>query len=160
MGGSPSEMFVQREALKAALQAPELLGPWYENVTAGCFQRPGYVLVHEAVVAAGGPSVEVTGMAWIDEVLACCPDDSVRALVRELAVESLVTAGDVAARYVTSIVARLLADDAGRRLAELKRELGGLDAVSDAERATAILADLMELEGYRRQLARVGSEAV
>ncbi len=159
-GRSHSELFVQREALKGALQAPELLGQWYDSVTSACFQHPGYALVHEAVVAAGGPSDDVTGMAWIDEVLACCQDDSVRALVRELAVESLVTAGDVAARYVTSIVARLLADDAGRRLAELKRELGSLDAVSDADRATAILADLMELEGYRRQLARVGSEAL
>jgi DNA primase len=92
----------------------------------------------------------------MEAVLAACPDDEVRGMVRELAVEPLVMMGEADARYATSIVARLLSDEAGRRLADLKRELGQLDQVGQAERAAAVLGDVMELEAYRRELAQVG----
>jgi hypothetical protein len=79
-------------------------------------------------------------------------------MVRELAVEPLVTSGVPDARYATSIVARLLSDEAGRRLAALKRELGQLDQIAQAEHVAALFADVMELEAYRRQLSHVGLE--
>ena len=89
-------------------------------------------------------------------MLSACPDDDVRGLVRELAVEPLVTSGEPGVRYATSIVARLLSDEAGRRLDALKRELGQLDQIAQADRVTMIFADVMQLEAYRRELARVG----
>ncbi len=148
-------LFVERESLKCALQVPELLGDWYASVTAECFQHPAYRAIHGTVCGAGGPGPR-TGQVWTDAVLAACPDDRHRGLVRELAVEPLVTAGDPTARYATSIVARLLSDEAGRRLAGLTRELGQLDQVRQSERVAALLADVMDLEGYRRELGRVG----
>jgi DNA primase len=153
-------LFVERESLKCALQVPELVAEWWASVHDASYRHPRYREVWAATVAGGGldgGSGGVGGQGWIDAVLAGCPDDGVRGLVRELAVEPLVTQ-EPSARYATSIVARLLSDEASRRLADLKRELGQLDQVGQAERATAVLADVMQLEAYRRELAAVGQE--
>ncbi len=149
-------LFVERESLKCVLQVPDLVGDWFDSVQPGCFRHPRYVEVQQALTDAGGPIGRTGGREWMDAVLAVCPDDSVRGLVRELAVEPLVTTGEPTGRYATSIVARLLYDEASRRLADLKRELGQLDQSAQADQATAVFADVMALEAYRRELAQVG----
>jgi DNA primase len=151
-------LFVERESLKCVLQVPELVADWYASVQAGTYRHPRYGEVRSAVEGAGGPAGQSGGQEWIDAVLVACPDDEVRGMVRELAVEPLVTSGVPDARYATSIVARLLSDEAGRRLAALKRELGQLDQIAQAEHVAALFADVMELEAYRRQLSHVGLE--
>ncbi len=155
-------LFVERESLKCVLQVPELVGDWFDSVGDESFRHPRYAQVAEAILAAGGPvghsGAEGRGQAWVVAVLAACPDDGVRDLTRELAVEPLITAGEPTTRYATSIVARLLSDEAGRRSADLKRTLGQLDQAAQSEQASAILTDLMALESYRRELARVGQE--
>jgi DNA primase len=137
---------------------PDLVDEWYASVQESSFRHPRYAEVHAAVCAVGGLAGRVGSREWIDDVQRTCPDDTVRGLVTELAVEPLVTAGPVDARYATSIVARLLADEAGRQTADLKRELTRLDPVSQADRATALLADLVKLEAYRRELSLVGQD--
>jgi len=149
-------LFVERESLKCVLQAPDLVGDWFDSVQPGCFRHPRYVEVQQALADAGGPVGRTGGPQWMDAVLAVCPDDSVRDLVRELAVEPLVTTGEPTGRYATSIVARLLSDEASRRLVDLKRELGQLDQSAQADQVTAVFADVMALEAYRRELAQVG----
>ena len=151
-------LFVERESLKCALQVPDLVGDWFESVQLECFSNPRYAEVLAALVAAGGVVGRRGGQEWMDAALAACPDDSVRAMVRELAVEPLVTAGEPTPRYATSIVARLLSDEAGRRLADLKRELGQLDQVTQADQVAAVFADVMALESYRRELSQVGQD--
>jgi DNA primase len=151
-------LFVERESLKCALQVPDLVGDWFESVQLECFSNPRYAEVFAALVAAGGVAGRRGGQEWMDAALAACPDDSVRAMVRELAVEPLVTAGEPTPRYATSIVARLLSDEAGRRLADLKRELGQLDQVTQADQVAAVFADVMALESYRRELSQVGQD--
>jgi DNA primase len=149
-------LFVERESLKCVLQVPDLVGDWFDSVQPGSFRHPRYAEVQQALVAAGGPAGRTGGQEWMDVVMTACPDDTVRDLVRELAVEPLVTSGDPTGRYATSIVARLLSDEAGRRLADLKRELGQLDQIGQADQAAAVFADVMALEAYRRELAQVG----
>jgi DNA primase len=149
-------LFVERESLKCVLQVPDLVGDWFDSVQPGSFRHPRYAEVQQALVAAGGPGGRTGGQEWMDAVMTSCPDDTVRDLVRELAVEPLVTSGEPTGRYVTSIVARLLSDEAGRRMADLKRELGQLDQIGQADQAAAVFADVMALEAYRRELAQVG----
>ena len=149
-------LFVERESLKCVLQVPDLVGDWFDSVQPGSFRHPRYAEVQQALAAAGGPVGRTGGQEWMDAVLAACPDDSVRDLVRELAVEPLVTSGEPTGRYATSIVARLLSDEAGRRLVDLKRELVQLDQIGQADQAAAVFADVMALEAYRRQLGQVG----
>ncbi len=149
-------LFVERESLKCVLQVPDLVGDWFDSVQTGSFRHPRYAEVQQALVAAGGPNGRTGGQEWMDAVMTACPDDTVRGLVRELAVEPLVTSGEPSGRYATSIVARLLSDEAGRRMADLKRELGQLDQIGQADQAAAVFADVMALEAYRRELAQVG----
>ncbi len=149
-------LFVERESLKCVLQVPDLVGDWFDSVQPSSFRHPRYAEVQQALAAAGGPGGRTGGQEWMDAVMTACPDDTVRDLVRELAVEPLVTSGDPTGRYATSIVARLLSDEAGRRLADLKRELGQLDQIGQADQAAAVFADMMALEAYRRELAQVG----
>jgi DNA primase len=149
-------LFVERESLKCVLQVPDLVGDWFDSVQSDSFRHPRYAEVQQALAAAGGPVGRTGGQEWMDAVMLACPDDTVRDLVRELAVEPLVTSGEPTGRYATSIVARLLSDEAGRRMADLKRELGQLDQIGQAAQAAAVFADVMALEAYRRELAQVG----
>ena len=151
-------LFVERESLKCVVQHPELVGEWFDPVVEGCYLHPRYEEVRQAVAAAGGPQDHVGGQAWIDDVLAGCADDLVRALVRELAVEPLVVAGEPDARYATSILAKLLSDEAARRVADLRRKLGQLDPIAQADQVRATFADVLQLETYRRDLAGVGRD--
>jgi DNA primase len=90
------------------------------------------------------------GLAWVDAVLAACPDDDVRGRVRGLAVEPLPVSQEADARYATSVIARLLEMDAARRIGELRGRLQRLD--EGAPEQAAAFADLMALESYRRDL--------
>ncbi len=141
---------IERESLKCALQEPSLVSAWYAAVEPLAYSDEALRSVHEAIAAAGGPQPGRIGLAWIDAVLEQCRDDGVRTLVRGLAVEPLPVANQVDARYTTSVIARLLEMDAGRRISELRGRLQRLDE-GTPEQVTAF-ADLMALEAYRRDL--------
>ena len=127
-------------------------GEWYATVQPGAFSAPAYAAVHQAVVAAGGPAPERSGLGWVDAVLDACPDDGLRRLVRELAVEPAPNENGVDDRYATSVLARLLEMHAGRRAADLKGRLQRADPVERPEEHQQLFADLLEVEAYRRQL--------
>ncbi len=141
---------IERESLKCALQEPALVSAWYAAVEPQAYSDDALRAVHEAIAAAGGPSPGSGGLNWIDAVLEQCRDDDVRSMVRGLAVEPLPVANQVDARYTTSVIARLLEMDAGRRISELRGRLQRLDE-GTPEQVTAF-ADLMALEAYRRDL--------
>ncbi|MFM8773124.1 MAG: DNA primase, partial [Actinomycetota bacterium] len=144
------EAAIQREALKCALQEPALAGAWYASVESRAYADPALRAVHDAIVAAGGPRAESSGLEWIDRVLEACPDDETRSLARGLAVEPLPVAGAVDARFTTSVIARLLEMDASRRIVDLRGRMQRLDEGSAEQ--TQAFADLMALEAYRRDL--------
>jgi DNA primase len=141
---------VEREALKCALQHPDVVADWYESVEESAYTHPSARRVHEAIAAAGYPSPQVTGLSWIDAVLEAAADDEVRRLVRELTVEPLPADAGQDARYAIGVLARLLELDASRRIDDLKGRLQRLDAGSDEYDRT--FADLLALEDYRRSL--------
>lgn len=143
-------LVIEREALKCALQQPEAVSAWYASVERDAFTDDRALAVHDAVQAAGGPGPTLTGQAWIDAVLTACADDSVRAQVRALTVEPLPSVSESDERYATSVIARLLELDAGRRIEELKGRLQRTEP--EAEEYQGLFADLLALETYRRQL--------
>ncbi len=146
--GDPA-LVVEREALKCALQHPEVVSQWYASVESPAFTHPSAVRVHEAIVAAGGPQVGRDGMAWMDAVLDACPDDEVRSLVRELAVEPLPAMDGHDSRYAVGVIARLLEIDAGRRVEDL---MGRLQRAEDPQEQERLGQDLRALQQYRRSL--------
>ncbi len=147
-------LVVEREALKCALQQPAVVADWYESVEPTAFTHPQARQVHEAIEAAGSPSAAVVGLAWIDAVLAAAADDDVRQLVRELSVEPLPADEGRDDSYAIGVIARLLEQDASRRIHELKGRLQRIDATADPGLHQQAFADLLALEDYRRSLRR------
>ena len=142
---------VEREALKVALQAPLLAGTWVDALETEGFRSPAYIAVHRAIVAAGGAAAGLTDRAWLDAVLEACPDDAVRAVVHELAVEPS-PIDEMDARYAQSVVARLLEIDASRRITDLKARLQRIEPAAEPDTYQALFADVLALEQYRRGL--------
>ena len=142
-------LLVERESLKLALQEPALAGEAYDVLSESCYTAPAYAALHAAVAAAGGTSAATGGERWIEQVAEHCPDDEVRGLVTELAVESMRTAVPDA-RYAAELLARLEERALEPRIAALRSRLQRL-AADDPEQMTTI-ASLMSLEQQRRQL--------
>src|SRR5690606_30593547 len=81
-------LHLQREALKAALQIPAVAGPAYDELPEQVLVHPAFAAIHRAVQAAGGVCSGMDGHAWLEAVLAHCPQEA-RGLVTEPAVEPL-----------------------------------------------------------------------
>ncbi len=142
---------VEREALKVSLQIPQLAGSWVDALETPAFRSPAYAAVHAAIVEAGGAASGLSDRAWLDAVLAACPDDAVRAVVHELAVDPLTT-DSADQRYAQSVIARLLEIDASRRITDVKARLQRVEPASDPDAYQALFADVLALESYRRGL--------
>lgn len=155
-GSHNPELMVERESLKCALQAPELVAQWYGGVEPTCYLAEPHQATHLAIAAAGGPQDGLSGLAWVDRVLAACPDDAVRDEVRQLAVEPV--AGNLDRRYAVSAVAKLLANDTVRQVGRLKARMSRLDPIVDAQEVGEIFGDVMALESYRRELGQAAAE--
>jgi DNA primase len=150
---------VERESLKLALQSPELVHSWFPSIQPAAFTGQVYSQVFAALTAAGGPPEEPDSR-WIADVLDHCPDDSVRAAVRALAVESpraLFGTGEatVDSKFVVNVLSRLLELDAGRRLREVKSRLQRINPIESDAEYRRVFADVLALEQYRRSLREV-----
>jgi DNA primase len=140
---------VEREALKVALQAPQLAPTWVDTMEPPGFTAPAYRAGYQAVVAAGGAASGLRDRAWVEAVLAAAPDDAVRQVVMELSVDPLPKERPDE-RYAVSVVARLLELDASRRISETKARLA--QAAPTDTGYEQLFADLLSLESYRREL--------
>ncbi len=140
---------VEREALKVALQVPQLAGSWVDTMEPTGFTAPAYRAGFEAVVAAGGAARGLQDRAWVEAVLEVAPDDAVRGVVMELSVDPLPKEVPDQ-RYAVSVVARLLELDAVRRIADLKARLAQTPPADAGYQQ--LFADLLAVEAYRRDL--------
>ena len=145
------EVRVEREALKAALQAPVLVAETWEEIDAGLFTHPGYRLVHEAVEAAGGPGAAGESATYLARVRDAAADDRVRSLVTELAVEPVRSSDDADVAYVTGVLARLRELGLKRRIVELKGRLQRLNPTEESA-YNRLFAELIALESRSRAL--------
>ncbi|HEX2073586.1 MAG TPA: DNA primase [Geodermatophilus sp.] len=144
---------VEREAVKAALQVPELAGPSFDAIAPEAYTDPDYAAVAAAVAAAGGAAAtHVTGPAWLDEVAAHCTRESARAQLTALAVEPLRSVGEADAGYVTAVMARLQEMATVRRVAALKGKLQRMNPVESPDEYTKVFGQLVALEQEARSL--------
>ncbi|MBN1092115.1 DNA primase [Blastococcus sp. TML/M2B] len=138
---------VEREAVKAALQAPELAGPAFDAVPAAAYTDPDYAAVAAAVAGTGGAAAAtVTGPAWLDLVAEQCDRDSARAQLTALAVEPLRSTGAADAGYVTAVMARLQEMATVREIAGLKGRLQRMNPVESGDEYMKAFKQLMDLE--------------
>jgi DNA primase len=145
-------LLVQREALKVAVQQPELAGEGFDALPAECFIAPDYATIHALVAAAGGCGAATPGRGWVDRLRAEAPDDRTRDLVTELAVEPLRAEADADRRYAAALLARLEELAATRRVALVKARLQRLNPVEHAEDYNRLFGELVAAETRRRTL--------
>jgi DNA primase len=147
---------VEREAVKAALQVPEIAGPSFDAIPAEAYTHPEYAAVAAAVAAAGGAAAAgVTGATWLDKIGTNC-DDAVRGQLTALAVEPLHPATTQSeASYVNAVLARLQEMTLVRRIAELKGRLQRMNPV-EAPDYMKHFEKLVALEQEARSLRERG----
>jgi|UPI00047DB12C DNA primase len=138
---------VEREAVKAALQVPEMAGPSFDAIPVEAYTDADYAAVAAAVADAGGAAAAtVTGAAWLDEIAARCPRDSARALLTALAVEPMRSVGENDATYVNALMARLQEIYTVRQIAAVKGRLQRMNPVEASDDYMKAFKQLMDLE--------------
>lgn len=149
--GDP-RLFVEREVLKIAMQAPALAGPVFDAIGVEAYTHPVYGAVRTAIGNAGGVTGQVTGPAWIDQASGKCADDLTKSVLAELAVERLRCAGEPTTRYVQEHLARLQELAVDRKIAEVKSTLQRINPVERPDDHTKLFGELIALEQQRRGL--------
>ncbi|MEU2114657.1 DNA primase [Streptomyces sp. NPDC016459] len=147
----------ERELLKLALQRPELVSPAFDAYGADEFTAPPYAAVRQCVQDAGG----ATGAPpdYLAAVREAAPNDTVRALVTELAVETIF-AKTVDEAYAGDqlVTVRLRAVD--RRIRDVQGTLARLGANGDPEQLAAVQNELWILTQYGQSLRNNGAAAL
>jgi DNA primase len=134
-------LLLEREVLKARLQMPDLVTTWPE-IEEAAFTHPAYVEMKRVIDAHASSTIQ------IDEI----PDERMKTLFTELTVEPIRSDGEVSARYIESIVARLREVGISRAIADLKSNLQRLNPVENPDEYNAAFASLVALETTRRGL--------
>ncbi|MFD9736135.1 DNA primase [Umezawaea sp. NPDC059074] len=147
----------QREALKAALQVPEVAGPYYDALPDEVFSHPMYLALHQAIRDAGGASCGLSGPAFVEAVSQACQEDSGRSVLTELAVEPLECKANDEFRHVSAVLARLQQILVFGQISEIKSRLHRISPVQDPDEYRALFGDLVALEEYHKAL---GQQAV
>jgi DNA primase len=134
-------LLLEREVLKARLQMPELVTTWSE-IEAAAFTHPAYIEMKKTIDEQKSSTIA------IDDVT----DERMKTLFTELTVEPIRSDGEVSARYIESIVARLREVGISRAIADLKSNLQRLNPVENPDEYNGAFAALVALETTRRGL--------
>jgi DNA primase len=141
---------VEREALKIAIQRPELLGGPFDQLEPTAFTAAAYGDVRDAIAKAGGTSAAVGGDAWVSAVLEGARDDLVRQLITELVVEPVLLSVEPDARYGAAQLARLRIRALDGQIADVKSRLQRVNPVEKPTEYNRLFAELIGLEARRR----------
>jgi DNA primase len=134
-------LLLEREVLKARLQMPDLVTTWLE-IEEAAFTHPAYVEMKRVIDAHASSTIQ------IDEI----SDERMKTIFTELTVEPIRSDGEVSARYIESIVARLREVGISRAIADLKSNLQRLNPVENPDEYNAAFSSLVALEATRRGL--------
>ncbi len=134
-------LLLEREVLKARLQMPDLVKTWSE-IEEAAFTHPAYLEMKRIIDTHASSTIQ------IDEI----SDERMKTIFTELTVEPIRSDGEVSARYIESIVARLREVGISRAIADLKSNLQRLNPVENPDEYNAAFASLVALETTRRGL--------
>ncbi|MEU7146455.1 DNA primase [Streptomyces sp. NPDC045470] len=151
---------VERELLKLALQRPDLVSPAFDAYGADEFTAPPYATVRRCIEDAGGTLSAAGDNTYLARVREAAPDDTVRAMVTELAVEPLHTRRDPDEAYagVQLVAVRLAAVNS--RVTEIRGVLQRLGPNADPQHLTAVQNELWVLQQYGQSLRERGYAAL
>ncbi|MEV6736396.1 DNA primase [Streptomyces sp. NPDC051104] len=150
----------ERELLKLALQRPELVSPAFDAYGVDEFTAAPYAAVRQAIMEAGGAEWGAQDpQEYLVRVRDAAPDDTVRAMVTELAVEAIMrrTVDDVYAGTVLVTVRRRAVE---RRIRDIQSTLTRLGTHGDQAQLAAVQNELWVLQQYDQALRARGATAL
>ncbi|MGK5629708.1 DNA primase [Streptomyces sp. URMC 123] len=147
----------ERELLKLALQHPHLVSPAFDAYGADEFTAAPYAAVRAAVEAAGGAAG--ADEDYLRRVRDAAPDDTVRALVTELAVEAI-HSRTVDETYAGTQLVHVRLRAVERRVAEIQGNLVRLGPHADPEHVAAVQNEIWVLQQYGTALRERGAAAL
>ncbi|WP_055550277.1 DNA primase [Streptomyces sp. NBRC 110028] len=149
---------VERELLKLALQRPELVSPAFDAYGEDEFTAPPYAAVRRAIEDAGG--AEGADTDYLRRVREAAPDDTVRAMVTELAVEPLHTRREADEAYAGEHLVRVRQAAVNHRVREVQGTLQRLGQRADPAHLAAVQNELWVLQQYAQSLQTQGAAAL
>ncbi|MFF4830269.1 DNA primase [Streptomyces sp. NPDC001315] len=150
----------ERELLKLALQRPELVSPAFDAYGIDEFTAAPYAAVRQAVMEAGGAEYGMQdGQEYLVRVREAAPDDTVRAMVTELAVEAIMRR-TVDENYAGEQLVTVRRRAVERRIRDIQSTLTRLGSHSDPAQLTAVQNELWILQQYDQALREQGAAAL
>ncbi|MFF8968482.1 DNA primase [Streptomyces sp. NPDC014995] len=150
----------ERELLKLALQRPELVAPAFDAYGVDEFTAAPYAAVRQAVQDAGGAEYGVPdGQEYLIRVRDAAPDDTVRAMVTELAVEPIMRRA-VDEVYAGTVLVQVRRRAVERRIRDIQSQLARLAAGGDPAQLAAVQNELWVLQQYDQALREHGAAAL
>jgi DNA primase len=150
----------ERELLKLALQRPELVSPAFDAYGVDEFTAAPYAAVRQAIMDAGGAEYGVQdGQEYLVRVRDAAPDDQVRAMVTELAVEAIMRK-TVDENYAGEQLVTVRRRAVERRIRDIQSQLTRLGAGGDPAQLAAVQNELWVLQQYDQALRGHGAGAL
>ncbi|MCX4880622.1 MULTISPECIES: DNA primase [unclassified Streptomyces] len=150
----------ERELLKLALQRPELVSPAFDAYGADEFTAAPYAAVREAIMEAGGVEYGVQdAQDYLVRVREAAPDDAVRAMVTELAVEAIMRR-TVDENYAGDQLVTVRRRAVERRVRDVQSTFTRLGTQSDPAQLAAVQNELWVLQQYDQALREQGAAAL
>jgi DNA primase len=123
------------------------------------FRVPQHTAVREVIAAAGGvvgAPQGGTGAEWTAGLREAAPDDEIRGLITQLAVEPPRSSGDPDDRYVAEVLARVQELQITREVTGLKSKLARLNPVEHDTEYRRLFGQMVALEQRKRVLRERG----
>ncbi|GHD92434.1 DNA primase [Streptomyces naganishii] len=150
----------ERELLKLALQRPELVSPAFDAYGVDEFTAPPYAAVRQTILEAGGAEHGVGDpQEYLARVREAAPDDQVRAMVTELAVEAIMHRA-VDEMYAGEVLVRVRRRAVERRIRDLNSTVARLGTGGDPAELAAAQNELWILQQYDQALRQRGAAAL
>ncbi|WP_406435768.1 DNA primase [Streptomyces sp. NBC_00631] len=150
----------ERELLKLALQRPELVSPAFDAYGIDEFTAEQYAAVRRTIMEAGGAEYGVQDpQEYLVRVREAAPDDSVRAMVTELAVEAIMRR-TVDENYAGEQLVTVRRRAVDRRIHEIQITLTRLGSGGDPAQLASVQNELWVLQQYGQALRERGAAAL
>ncbi|MGD6745642.1 DNA primase [Streptomyces sp. BH106] len=150
----------ERELLKLALQYPQLVSPAFDAYGVDEFTADPYAAVRQAIMDAGGAEQGVHDpQQYLIAVREAAPDDAVRAMVTELAVEAI-RRKTVDEAYAGEQLVTVRKRAVDRRIRDVQGTLTRLGAGGDPHQLAAVQNELWVLQQYGQALRERGADAL
>ncbi|MEV5434642.1 DNA primase [Streptomyces sp. NPDC052682] len=154
----------ERELLKLALQRPELVSPAFDAYGVDEFTAPPYAAVRQAILDAGGAEYGTQDpQDYLVRVREAAPDDTVRAMVTELAVEPILLhrgAKEADETYAGAQLVTVRRRAVERRIRDLQSTVARLSTGGDPAQLAAVQNELWVLQQYDQALRAHGAAAL